>query len=346
MLVTLIFTTILSYILIRFIISHASSLGLLDIPNERSHHYDIIPRGGGIGFIVAIVVGLMLADIQMFMHYWYVYVALGLVFSIGVFDDIYKVTVRAKILVISLAVILLWANGMSIDNLGEWFGLRLDLWWFSLPFSIVVLTGFTNALNLLDGLDSLAGAISMVILSVFAYIGSIHDDTLMVMLSCFSMVSLLGFLLLNKNPAKIFMGDSGSLSLGFLISILAVMSVEYMHPVVILYLAAVPILDTLVVMIRRIRMGRSPFSPDKTHIHHVLVKFIGNKNEVGNIINGTKRTVLFLTLLQVLFSSIGLILAEYIAKYGGVTPFFGLVGFGIIFVLIYIIFTNMQKRTI
>jgi UDP-GlcNAc:undecaprenyl-phosphate GlcNAc-1-phosphate transferase len=267
-------------------------------------------------------------------------------FGIEVLDDIYDTAPKAKFLVIFVAVALLWANGISIDSLGVWFGVELDLWWFALPFSMFALAGFTNALNLIDGLDGLAGGVSVVIVGVFGYIGYMHGDTLMLMLASFCVASLIRFLALNYNPAKIFMGDSGSLSLGFLISMLAVMSVQYVHPVVVLYLAAVPILDTLVVMIRRIRRGRSPFSPDKTHMHHILVKFIGNRDEDGNIINGTKRAVWFLIMLQVVFPSVGLMLGEYIDKYGGFTPVLSVVGFGVIFVLVYVVFSSMKKRMV
>ena len=102
--------------------------------------------------------------------------------------------------------------------------------------------------------------------------------------------------------------------------------------------------NTLVVMIRRKRRGKSPFIADKTHLHHILVKFIGEENEEGNIINGTKRTVWFLVLLQVIFSSVGLILSEYLLVHNYAAPFLALVGFAIIFILTYVIFTTMKKK--
>jgi UDP-GlcNAc:undecaprenyl-phosphate GlcNAc-1-phosphate transferase len=158
----------------------------------------------------------------------------------------------------------------------------------------------------------------------------------MMSISLFTIASLLGFLVLNWNPAKIFMGDSGSLTLGFIISVLSLLSLKYIHPIVVIYLAALPILDTLVVMIRRIRRGKSPFSPDKTHIHHILVKFFEND---------VKRTVIFLVVLQIVFSSIGYILIELIQNdLSGTIPFFALVIFGMLFILFYMIFTGIKKR--
>jgi UDP-GlcNAc:undecaprenyl-phosphate GlcNAc-1-phosphate transferase len=321
-------------------------LGLIDIPNERSSHCSIIPRGAGIGFVIALFVSVMIYDMTMFIHYWYVYASVMMVFGIGVLDDIYDTPPKAKFLVIFAAVLLLWWYGICIDSLGVWFGFDIELMWFALPFTMFALAGFTNALNLIDGLDGLAGSVTIVIVGFFGYIGYAYSNDLMLVLSLFTIASLLGFMVLNYNPAKVFMGDSGSLSLGFVVSILAVLSVEYIHPVVVLYIAAVPILDTLIVMIRRVRRGRSPFSPDKTHIHHILVRAIGNKDEDGKLINGTKRTVWFLILLQVMFSGIGMLMHNSILNMGddSFMPLIALIGFGVLFLVFYVVFTSMKKR--
>ena len=124
--------------------------------------------------------------------------------------------------------------------------LHQEVWYWYwdkfLPFTIFALAGFTNALNLIDGLDA---SISIVILSSFLYIGYIHKNELMIVLCSLTIASLLAFLIFNWNPAKIFMGDSGSLFLGFIISVVACISLEYIHPIAIFYLAALPIVDTL-----------------------------------------------------------------------------------------------------
>jgi UDP-GlcNAc:undecaprenyl-phosphate GlcNAc-1-phosphate transferase len=344
MVVNICVTLLLSFVFIKLLIVNAHKLHLLDIPNERSHHCSVIPRGAGIGFVGAIFIGLLFYDAHLFFEYWYIFFSILMVFGIGVLDDIYDTPPKAKFLVIFAAVTLLWLNGLSIDSLGTWFGIDVKLWWFSLPFTMFALAGFTNALNLIDGLDGLAGMTSIVILSMFAYIGYIHQDLLMINLSLFTIASLVGFLFLNYNPSKVFMGDSGSLTLGFIISILAMLSIQYVHPVTILYIAAIPILDTLVVMVRRIRRGRSPFSPDQTHLHHILVKFIGNKDENGKVINGTKRSVWFLVSLQALFSGVGLMISESISKHETILPLLALFGFIVVFLLVYIIFTSMKKR--
>jgi UDP-GlcNAc:undecaprenyl-phosphate/decaprenyl-phosphate GlcNAc-1-phosphate transferase len=346
MLIHLLLTTILSFTLIKLLIKYSHSLGLVDIPNERSSHCSIIPRGAGVGFVIAMMLGIGIYDMAMLMQYWYVFASIAMVFGIGVLDDIYDTPPKAKFLVMFVAVFLLWGYGICIDSLGVWFGFDIGLMWFALPFTMFALAGFTNALNLIDGLDGLAGSVSIVIVGFFGYIGYVYSNDLMIVLSLFTIASLLGFIVLNYNPAKVFMGDSGSLSLGFIVSILAVLSIEYIHPVVVLYIAAVPILDTLIVMIRRIRRGRSPFSPDKTHVHHILVRAIGSEDEDGKLINGTKRTVWFLVLLQVMFSGIGILIHNSILNIGdnSFMPLIALIGFGVLFLVFYIVFTSMKKN--
>jgi UDP-GlcNAc:undecaprenyl-phosphate GlcNAc-1-phosphate transferase len=327
---------ILSFILINLIIKHAVRLGLTDIPNERSSHTKITPRGAGVGFGLAFFISSIAFEFSLFVEYWLIYFSIFLVFLVGILDDHKDASPKAKFYVIFLSTILLFFSDVSISTLGSYFGYELTLWYFALPFTMFALAGFTNALNLIDGLDGLAGSIALVILGTFYYIGYTHDGTLITSITLMTIVPLLAFLILNWNPAKIFMGDSGSLLLGFIVSVVAVLSLEYIHPIAVFYIAAVPIVDTLVVMNRRIRRGKSPFSPDKTHIHHILLKFLDND---------VKKTVLFLVLMQVLFSLVGLMLAKISDDLGdSFGSSLALVGFGGITILFYIIFTGMKKR--
>jgi len=157
--------------------------------------------------------------------------------------------------------------------------------------------GFTNALNLIDGLDGLAATVSIIILGSFFVVGYTNDDHFMMLMSGAFISGLLGFLVFNWHPASIFMGDSGSLTLGFVISVLAIKSLAYIPTVSILFLAAIPVLDTLVVMIRRKINGRSMFSADRCHFHHILRHFFAED---------TRKTVLFLGVLQGIYSMTGL----------------------------------------
>ncbi len=330
---------VISYIFIKILIKNAKKLNLLDLPNDRSYHCNITPRGGGIGFVFSFFLTIFIFKFPLFLEYWYIFVSILIVFLVGILDDIYNISPKSKFVAIFVSVFLLWLHGVDIDTIGLWFGYQINLiWWIALPFSMFALAGFTNALNLIDGIDGLAGSISIVILLSFYFIGYEYHNVLIMVISSFTIASLIGFMLLNWNPAKVFMGDSGSLTLGFIISILAVLSIKHIHPVTILYLAALPILDTFIVMTRRIRKGKSPFSPDKTHVHHILVKFFENN---------VKKTVIFLIIFQIVFSSVGYILLDMINRYKmGIIPFFAILGFIMIFLLSYMIFNGIKKRQI
>ena len=331
-----VFSIFLSFIFVLLVTKKAYRLGLLDVPNERSHHRNIIPSGGGVGFVSALFVSLALFQTELLIEHWYLFTSIFMVFVVGILDDRHDVSPRLKFLVIFFAVFLLWIFEISIYSMGTFFGFELSLGWLALSFSMFAVAGLTNALNLIDGIDGLAGSVSIVIIAFFAYIGYENANLLILTLSLSTIAVLCGFLLLNWNPAKVFLGDSGSLTLGFIISILAVLSVEHIHPVTTLYLTALPVLDTLVVMVRRIRRGHSPFRADKTHIHHIMVKFFDDN---------VKRTVIFLILLQMSFSSIGYLLNILISQNSnGLMSVFSLFNFAIVFVLSYMVFTGIKKR--
>lgn len=336
--IALLLTALLSYISVMFLIKYAHKLDLYDVPNERSHHCSVTPRGAGIGFVSALFLSLAFFEFSLFSSYWYIFLAIFVVFVIGVIDDKSDVSARLKFIFIFIAIFLLWLNDLTIDTLGIWFGHEVTLHTIvALLFSLFALAGYTNALNLIDGIDGLSSTISIVILSFFLLVGLEYQSDIIVTLSSFTIAVLVGFLFFNWNPAKIFMGDSGSLTLGFIISVLCILSIEYIHPVAVLYLTAIPTLDTLIVMVRRIRRGKSPFSPDKTHIHHILVKFFDNN---------VKKTVFFLAVLQSVFGGIGYALLDMINSDNSIknTPLFGLLGFALLFVIFYMIFTGIKKR--
>lgn len=336
MLINLLFSFLITWIFIKLIIKNALYLGLTDIPNERSSHTKITPRGAGIGFGFSFFISILIFEFSLFIEYWIVFLAIFMVFLVGILDDHKDASPRAKFYVIFLATFLLFLDDICIYSLGVFLGFDLKLWYFALPFTMFALAGFTNALNLIDGLDGLAGTISLVILSTFLYIGYINNDNLIVTLCLFSMTSVLAFLIFNWNPARIFMGDSGSLFLGFIISIVAVLSLKYIHPISVFYLTALPIIDTVVVMLRRIRKKISPFSPDKTHIHHILLGFFSKK---------VKTTVIFLILMQCLFSIAGLMMANSSNKLTlGSYSFFAFIAFIFIITLFYMVLTGMKRR--
>jgi len=318
-----------SIIFIKIIISYAKYFNLIDIPNERSSHIKITPRGAGIGIFLSVFTIAPFFYISIFQSYLWAFSAILGVFFIGIWDDINEVSPKIKLFVITSATALLSLNDIRIDILGIYLGETLSLGYFAFPFTLIAVVSFTNAFNLIDGLDGLSGGIALIIISSLAYIGYSNNDNFIFILSISTIFALFGFLILNWNPASIFMGDSGSLMLGFIISMLSIKAITHIHPISIFYLSALPILDTIIVFIRRISHGQSPFKADKSHIHHILLNIFNNNIKI---------TVIVLYLIQIFFTLLGIFIFSNIED-----GFWGLIIFIFIILIFYQIFTKLYK---
>ena len=285
-------------LLIRLIISQAETLGLIDTPNHRSAHDRPIPRGAGIAFVLSALGTLLLFHPDFLLHSLPLVTGMLLILAVGILDDRHDASPRFKFVVVALATLILWEGGYLIDDVGRYFGVEIRFGVLAVPFTFFALAGFTNAMNLIDGLDGLAGTLSLLILGSFLLLGIRHHDAMLLLFSSLFMAGLVAFLLYNWHPAAIFMGDSGSLTLGFLISVLSIRALDYLPSVAVLYLGAVPILDTLVVMIRRKLHGRSATAPDHCHLHHLLLRRSGS----------VPRVIFTMLLLQLPFTALGLLL--------------------------------------
>lgn len=294
MLLTL--TFVLSFIFIIVLIKLSQTLGLQDIPNSRSSHKKIIPRSAGLGFTSAVLISLLICDFAHMVEYFEIYISIFFIMIVGLIDDRFCLSHRVKFLALSVIIIYIVLNGLQIYTLGTYMGISMHLpVWLSILFSVFAIIGFSNALNLMDGLDGLASGLSIVMLVTFFMIGFLHNDELMITLSLTFIITLIAFLIFNWYPAKIFMGDSGSLTLGFTIAVLAVKSLEYMAPSSVLFIVGLPLMDTFIVMRRRMQRGISPFLADKNHLHHFLYK---HKLDV-------RISVMLLLYIQLAFSIIG-----------------------------------------
>ena len=318
-------TLIFIFIILRF----ATELQLIDIPNRRSIHKNPIPRGAGIGIVLAVLL-TSLFKMDFYLEYWWILLAIVVILSVGVWDDIFHASAKLKFIFIFIATTILYINGIEIEDLGTLAGLKLSLpWWGGAVLLFFAVAGYTNAFNLIDGLDGLSASIGIIILAAYAYIGYIYNDKLLFLLSSFFIAALFAFLIFNWNPAKIFMGDSGSLTIGFVIVLLSIVSIKYIEPVKTLYLAALPLLDTLIVMVRRKSQGMSISNPDNTHLHHIVLRLFNN-----NI----KKAVLFLAFMQLLFTVIGVLF------FNQKEQLLGLVIFILCFVVLYLFSTALLKR--
>ncbi|ARU49442.1 putative undecaprenyl-phosphate N-acetylglucosaminyl 1-phosphate transferase [Sulfurospirillum diekertiae] len=286
-------STILSFMLVKY----KDIICILDEPNARSYHTVVIPRSGGVGIFIAFILGVLLLDIA---HDYWFFLPLFIIFALGLYDDINPLSSKKKLLITFLSSILLFYLGFDIDKYGCFVGYDIILpTWISCLFFGIACAGFINSINLIDGLDGLASLVSLVILCAFAYLGFRWHDDFLFGVALVLMSAILGFLIFNWHPAKIFMGDSGSLTLGFIIVILSVYSIKqsYITAVSVLLLAAIPILDTLIVMVRRIVNKQNPFKADQTHMHHIVLKQ-QNRHVV--------QTVMLIGIWQILFTYIGL----------------------------------------
>ncbi len=286
-------TFALSVVFICLVRRIAPKVGLLDIPNDRSSHTRIVPRGAGLGFVTAVLLSLVLFAPLLVHDYSWTFTAIVLVLIVGFLDDHKDTSPNTKFKVIIFATLLVYFDGIVINDIGTYFGCKVSLGWLAVPFTMLAVVGFSNALNLIDGLDGLAGGVSVVIFASLFSVGYLHHDTFIMTLSSFFISVLLAFLFFNWNPASIFMGDSGSLVLGFVIAILSIKALAYLPAVSILFLAAVPNMDVLIVLFRRKLHGRPVFCADKCHLHHILHQFFEFN---------TKRTVFYLIILQAIYS--------------------------------------------
>ncbi len=254
----------------------ASRLALVDTPNERKVHTTTIPRIGGMAMVVGACIPILLwfphtATVTAFLS------ALLVLLIFGAWDDRNELGYHAKFLGQSLAVFLVvfW-GGVSI-RVFPFMGMDQVPAYMSIPVTVLFLVGVTNAVNLADGLDGLAGGVTLLSLGAVALLAKLAGGTDLVMI-CFVIAgTIFGFLRYNTFPARIFMGDTGSQFLGFTVGVLAVMLTQQvssaLNPWLPLFLVGLPIVDTLSVMVLRISARRSPFAADKNHMHHRLLNF-------------------------------------------------------------------------
>ncbi len=270
---------LISVFAIPSIVQVAHKKRLLDEPNNRTIHELLTPRLGGLaifaGFISALTIfGKIDYGVQ------HMLAGSVIIFFIGLKDDIVSVSAFKKFFVQILATgIVMFMADIRITSLQGVLGIETLEPGMSYLFTFVVIIGITNAINLIDGLDGLAGSIVSVCCFSFGLYFITSEDPYIQIYSyvAFSLLgSILGFLRYNMHKAKIFMGDTGSLVCGFIISVLAIKFVETKMisntPTVSIAILFIPILDTARVFILRIMAGTSPFAPDRNHVHHKLIE--------------------------------------------------------------------------
>lgn len=252
----------------------AFKIGAIDVPlDQRRMHKKPIPRIGGLAIFVAFTVSTMIfceASAQLYS----IWIGGAVLVVLGVLDDVYRLSAMLKFVVQIGAAFIAVGFGVVIDNISI-NGHYIQFGNWGIPITILWIVGLVNAINLIDGLDGLACGVSAICSTSLFFVILLSGDNSSALIVALLAAACFGFLPFNRNPAKIFMGDTGALFLGYALAVSAISGVFKLHTlisfVVPMSIFALPLLDTSIAFIRRIIHGRSPFSPDRGHLHHRLV---------------------------------------------------------------------------
>lgn len=270
-------------------------IGAVDRPDPRKIHSKPTARLGGLAVVTGFCapwVALYFLDnrvAQIFVQYETLIFSLlvcGLVmFCVGAIDDIANLSAGIKLVFQILVAIGLYFSGFRISELTSPAGANWELGWLALPVTVFWIVGITNATNLLDGMDGLVAGIAAVLALSLAMINIMGGNTVVALLTFCLAGAALGFLPYNFSPARIFLGDSGSLFLGMIMASISTLSFFKAATATLvlipLVLFALPLFDTTQVVIGRLRRGTHPFTPDKTHVHHKLLNLGLNQKEAA-----------------------------------------------------------------
>lgn len=260
--------------MIPLLMRFSGYLNLLDEPGSRKVHAVVIPRCGGLGLAVGAIVAIL---IYTPLQPGVLGLLLGglVILSFGVLDDRYELSYQWKFLGQFLAVLIVIYGGICVTFI-PFSDLEPASNFITIPLTVFFAIGVINAVNMSDGLDGLAAGIMLMTFATIAFLAIKVDGVVVASMALAVAGGVVGFLWFNTHPAMVFMGDTGSQYIGLMAVFLAVYLTQdinqALNPALPLLLLGLPILDTLTVMVRRIRSGRSPFSPDKTHIHHRLME--------------------------------------------------------------------------
>ncbi|MGB0514332.1 MAG: glycosyltransferase family 4 protein, partial [Wenzhouxiangellaceae bacterium] len=261
----------------------AQRVGLVDHPDHRKRHVQSTPLTGGLAIVAGFIAGLLLTDLA-WLPYWTLIVGVLVLMATGLLDDLYDVPASVRLLIqIGVAALMVLGGGLKVQYLGLPLGPGMGpvgLGPLAAPFTIACVVFMINAINMADGLDGLAGGMStliLLLLALVAFLGELEPG--LVILPLVLALATLGFLVHNLRlpggrHARAFLGDTGSMMLGYALAWIAVAIGTRpdlpVYPITVAWLLIVPGMDTLALFFRRIRLGRSPFSPDRTHMHHIL----------------------------------------------------------------------------
>jgi len=272
--------TSVSAVSLLLLLPLSRQLGLVDYPDQfRKRHTFNTPLVGGLSIAIGMLAGWWYAGAFSKFEDAVICTALMLV-VVGVADDLFnlKVSVRVIAQLAAIAIVVI-SSGVYIHSLGNLHGHELTLGWLGVPFTVVAVIGLLNAFNLIDGMDGLAGCLTLVAAGGIEFLSNRNGSTMQLASVAVIAAAVLPYLAANLGlfgpRGKVFLGDAGSIMLGYLLAWsligMSQSSPRQISPGLVLWCVALPIFDTLTVMFRRMHRGESPFTADRGHIHHLLM---------------------------------------------------------------------------
>ena len=295
----------------------------------RHIHKQPIPKLGGLAIFLGFLLGYMIFGTHSAMMNA-ILIGSFIILIVGVIDDITELSAKTQFIgQLAAACVIVFYGNILISDVSA-FGLYIEFSWLSYPLTLLFILGCINCINLIDGLDGLSGGISAIYYLTVGIIATIQGKLGLDFVLTFVMLgSTLGFLVYNFNPATIFAGNSGSMFMGFIISVIALLgfkNVTMTSLIIPLIILAIPILDTLFAIIRRTLKGESPFHADRFHIHHQLL----NRNL------SQKTTVIIIYIVDLLFAFASIV---YVLK--DATLGYVIYGILLIIVIVFVAKTNV-----
>ncbi len=308
--VAVILSFFLAFITLPIIINVFNSIDLLDIPDRRKVHKVSTPSLGGLAIIGSLFASLLFVlPFSAVAEVKFLIAGILMVFVLGIRDDIASLDAKQKLVVQLLAAgLVVEYAGVHLTDLQGFMGIFQLHPLVGKGLSIFIIVALTNSFNLIDGIDGLAGGLALIAL-LFLGINFFHSGHQVLSLISISLASsIIAFLYFNWFPSKIFMGDTGSMSLGFILSILLISFINVSMPIfaeeisapigVAVAMLIVPVYDTLRVLAKRMLGGKSPFKPDRNHIHHALLKLGMNHGQAAILLIGFSFLMICLALLS------------------------------------------------
>ncbi|TRX36161.1 undecaprenyl/decaprenyl-phosphate alpha-N-acetylglucosaminyl 1-phosphate transferase [Flavobacterium sp. ZT3R18] len=274
---------LLSLLYIPIIKRIAVKINLVDTPNLRKIHTSNVPLIGGVSIVFTTLTVILISGncLYILKEYLSIFSAAFTVLILGIIDDKNDIRPKYKLAIQLILSFIIALSGIRIFSFYGVFGVYEIAIWLQYAITILVITGVVNAFNLIDGVDGLLGSLSLLGFTMFLLASIYYNDYYLGIISVIFIGAIIGFLRFNLSPEKIFMGDSGSLFLGFTLVTLGIQLMgkqdiqkEYNYQYVFLVLVAffsIPVLDSLRVYMGRIKRGKSPFLADKSHLHHLLL---------------------------------------------------------------------------